>query len=1404
MPAVIEPQLPSVAGGRYTASKFLGEGGRKRVFLAQDSLLERDVALAIIKTEGLDEPSAERVRRESRSMAKLGDHPNVVTIFDVGEEAGGLYLISEYMPGGSVEDLLVNSANRGLAVPEVIRIGSQVSAALGHAHERGIIHRDLKPANIWLTADGTAKLGDFGLAAVAQSSKITTEGMMVGTVAYMSPEQATGKPFDVRTDLYSLGAMLYEMATGRPPFAGDDVVAVISQHLNTAPVSPSWHNSEIPPALEDLILRLLAKGPDDRPASATEVRDLLGKLSTHASLTEQRVELAEVNPLDRLASGIFVGREDETQQLRRMFDSASAGSGGMGFLVGEPGIGKTRTSEELMTYARLKGAQVLVGRCYEGEGAPAYWPWIQAIRAYVHDRPPEVLVSDMGSGAGHIAQIVSDVRDLVPNVEEPVAADPEVARFQLFDSIATFLRHVARRRPLTVLLDDLHWADKPSLLLLEFLAKQLHDSRLFVLGTYRDVELGRQHPLAQTLAGVIREPNVSRILLRGLDEADVARYIELSAGIEPSPALVRAIFRETEGNPFFMSETVRLLASEKRLESDSGQWSVTIPQGVKEVIGRRLDQLTPACNEMLTLASVVGREFDLAVLEMLGEFQGDALVDAIEESLAARVVLEVPGPTIKYRFAHALIRETLYEELSSTKRIRLHRSAGEVIEKLSADDPERHITEMAYHFFEAAPLGEVDKAVQYARQAGDRATRLLAYEEAAVQYDRALQALELKDTPDDVARCNLLLELGKSQTRAGAAEHARTTFGRATECARRIGSGELLAQAALGSGEVWVEAGYVNKDLIGLLNEAIEALGDQDSALKVRVLARAAEANKFDPDTKQLEIDLSNAAVEMGRRVGDDAALAQALYSKLLSLGGAQDAALSEEIATELIRSAERAGDIQQRLLGHRIRVTARFELGNIGGAKSDADVYARLAEEAKLPLYFWFAHLHRATWSFAEGRLQEADELVRRAVAEGVKAGDQNAHRFSIGAVLTVEFEKMESEFLQSIAPMVVEMSSVFPWLVGLSVFVDHALGDTESARAKMLDLLTDDFKKAFDDWGWVWMLGLLTEVARATNDAASAKRIYPALEPFANFYGIPGLAYATNGIGHHHLGVLATTYGDYDAAESHLEEALSAHSRAGFAYFTAQTHLAQAELCATRSGPGDVQRGLRLAGQVADVATQLSLPRTLQRAVDLRVSLQGLSATDVSRSIHVIASEVAKEQPSLAEHASPDGTVTILFTDIESSTELNERLGDQVWLEILAAHDEVVRAEVAKAGGVVVKSRGDGFMVAFPSARQALRSAIEIQKALSDREPVAQVPIKVRIGIHTGEVLQQSGDYFGRHVNFASRIADKAAGDEILVSELTRALVAGSPEFTFGDLRTAPLKGFPGEHAMSSLNWS
>ena len=679
---------PAFAGGRYTVQRFLGEGGRKRVYLAHDTTLDRDVALAVIKTEGLDDTGLSRVKREAQAMARLGDHPNIVTIHDIGEENGQPYIVSQYMGGGDLEGVLNKAPDRRLSIPETMRIAQQVVLGLAHAHSRGIIHRDLKPGNIWLTEDGTPKIGDFGLAVSLDRSRLTMEGMMVGTVAYMAPEQALGRAPDARSDLYSLGCVTYEMVTGRPPFLGDDPVAIISQHINTAPVAPSWHNPEVPRALEALIMRSLAKDPDERPESAASIPEAFQAIVNSASSTAAAAAESDANPLDRLAGGIFVGRDKEMDELRAGLEDALSGRGRLMMLVGEPGIGKTRTSEEFATYARLRNAQVVWGRCYEGEGAPAYWPWVQAIRSYVHEREPQQLMSEMGPGAADIAQVVSEVKERLPGLPVPPNLEPEQARFRLFDSITTFLKNASGQKPMVLVLDDLHWGDKPSLLLLQFLARELRGSRLLVLGTYRDVELRRQHPLSQTLGELGREGLSHRIILRGLSENDVARFVEITSGAKPPLALVDAVYRETEGNPFFVNEVVRLLVADGRLDKPESvtSWSVTIPQGVREVVGRRLDHLSDECNRVLTIGSVIGREFDLKTVEKVlsqaeeGRMTGDRLIEVLEEAVAARVITEVPNRLDWYSFAHALIRETLYEELSTARRVRLHRQIGEVLE----------------------------------------------------------------------------------------------------------------------------------------------------------------------------------------------------------------------------------------------------------------------------------------------------------------------------------------------------------------------------------------------------------------------------------------------------------------------------------------------------------------------------------------------------------------------------------------------------------------------------------------------------------------------------------------------------------------------------------------------------
>ena len=743
-PAATTDQPTSFANGRYQVTRFLGEGGKKQVYSAQDTLLDRGVAFALIKTEGSDAVSRTRITREAQAMGRLGSHPHIVPVFDLGEHEGQPYMVTKLMGGGDVERVIEDAPDHRLSLEQAFDIARETCRGLEFAHSRGIVHRDLKPGNVWLTGDGTAKIGDFGLAVAIDRSRLTTEGMMVGTVSDMPPEQAMGGEVTPRADLYSLGSMLYEMVTGRPPFLGDDSVAIIGQHINTPPVAPTWHNSECPRALEALILRLLAKNPSERPDSAADVLAALDNIDPTVSAETAR-PVEEAHALDSLAGGVFVGRQREMGELKAALEDALSGRGRLITLVGEPGIGKTRTAQELATYAGMRSAQVLWGRCYDEQGMPPYWPWVQAIRSYVREREPDQLRSEMGAGAADIAEVVSDVRERLPDLNPPPQfGSPEQARFRLFDSITSFLKTASQRQPLVLVLDDLHWADQPSLLLLQFVARELGNSRLLLMGTYRDVELNRQHPLAETLAELTRERLFQRVLLRGFGQQDVARFIEVVAGVDPPSGLAEAVHGQTEGNPLFVTEVVRLLVQEGELNQESvakDSWTVRIPEGVREVIGRRLNRLSQRCNETLTIASVIGREFELGQLTpLIEDISEDRLLEVLEEALSDRVIEELPQAVGRYQFTHALIQETLTEELTLTRRVRLHARIAEALEALYGDNAETHAAELAHHFAQAEAVAGSNKLVHYSLLAGERALAAYAWEEAQAHLERALAA----------------------------------------------------------------------------------------------------------------------------------------------------------------------------------------------------------------------------------------------------------------------------------------------------------------------------------------------------------------------------------------------------------------------------------------------------------------------------------------------------------------------------------------------------------------------------------------------------------------------------------------------------------------------------------------
>ena len=440
-----------------------------------------------------------------------------------------------------------------------------------------------------------------------------------------------------------------------------------------------------------------------------------------------------------------------------------------------------------------------------------------------------------------------------PDIAPAPPLEAEAERLRLFESVTQFVRNAAAASPLVLQLDDLHWADKPSLLLLQYLTRSIGGDRVLIVGAYRDVELDRTHPLAEAMATLRRTPHYRRLLLRGLPQDDVVAMIGSVEGSEEASgarrALADALYRETEGNPLFVREVISSLIEEGKLVRRDGVWTSSVrsvselgvPEGVREVIGRRLSRLSDDCNKMLTLASTMTGGFTWEELRAITGRPEETLLDRLEEALRAQLVVERKGASAgTYDFTHALIRQTLYDELSTPRRVLLHRQIGEALERLYAANLEPHLAELAHHFYQAAPGGDVDKAIDYATRAGARAVQALAYEEAAAQYELALQALELKEQPDERQRYALLSALGQAYIRADLSEKATATTGAGAETRRGAsGDSQLRAEAAIAYFEAVNRGPLVAHGMAtAAMERALAALGDEESALTARLLAR--------------------------------------------------------------------------------------------------------------------------------------------------------------------------------------------------------------------------------------------------------------------------------------------------------------------------------------------------------------------------------------------------------------------------------------------------------------------------------------------------------------------------------------------------------------------------------------
>jgi tetratricopeptide (TPR) repeat protein len=797
----------------------------------------------------------------------------------------------------------------------------------------------------------------------------------------------------------------------------------------------------------------------------------------------------------------------------------------------------------------------------------------------------------LGVGAPDIAQIVPELLELFPDLRDPPAVDPDGARFRLFDAVASFLRSAARTRPIVLVLEDVHAADAPSLLLLCFVASDLTDARLLVIATSRDGDRATIGAFAPTLTELARTKRFHHLRLGGLGLEEVTRLLEAS-GVDDAGAAAAAIHERTGGHPFFVAEVVRLLTSEGTLAG--------LPPGVRAAVGQRLGDLSPDCQEALSVASVIGREFDLDVLVQISDRDPAKLLEVLEEAQRAAMLSDARGAPGRFRFAHALVREVLYDELPARQRMHLHRGVGEALEAIHVAELDRHAAELAHHFFLAAPTGTAVEALEYATRAATRATAELAYEEAARLYGMALRAHELQRGGDEETRCELLLALGDAQTRANDMVSAKATFLRAAHVARTAGMSQQLARAALGYGGRFVMTPEDDPRIVPLLEEAFAA-AEHDDAMRARLLARLACA-RYNP-ARSLE------AVELARRAGDPATLVWALEARSIIVWGPDTLDEVLQIAEEIEALAGEPGVAESVINARLQRLELLLTFARTAEVRPLVQAASRLADELRLPFARWHVAVHEIEFALLAGRFVEAEELL-------AKARDLGRHDPSaefMACDTTQRFPLLlERGGLDELRPGLQQLAVEFPDEAVyrcLLARLEWETGREDEAHAMLELLARDRCAGANRGPNSLLTIALLAELAVLLDDVESAQALH---ELAVRYWSLVVVAphFFPMGSMARYAGILAAALSRTDEAILHFEQAAAANERIGARPWLAHTNADWASALLARDAPGDREHAHHLLSEATRIHRELGMTASAARSDALLQTIRLLTA--------------------------------------------------------------------------------------------------------------------------------------------------------------------------------------------------